>query len=112
MIENIKRLEDSAKNMTAFANPQVTESEIPIQIFYNPKVEQIRLLEYESRSQPFPIKFDVSDCYAGIPDTKLVKLESTSAPKTYVFEIDIGRGKGPKIFETQIERLTRNRRFK
>ena len=47
-----------------------------------------------------PIKFDISDSYAGIQDTKLVKIESASAPKTYVFEIELGKGKGTKIYET------------
>jgi hypothetical protein len=43
---------------------------------------------------------------------KLVKIESESAPKTYFFELDLGRGKGPRIFETQTEKFIRQRRFK
>ena len=81
-------------------------------MLYNKKVETIRLIEYEGRVVPQPIHFDVSDSYAGIETTKLVRLESKSAPKAYTFEIDLAKGCGPKIFETQVERLNRNRKFK
>ena len=111
-IEMISSLKDSSNNMTAFCNPIVTISQIPIQVLYNEKTDSIRVFEYEKQTPPLPIRFDVSECYAGVEAVKLVKIESESAPETFFIELDLGRGKGPRIFETQTEKIIRQRRFK
>ena len=93
--------------MTAFRNPVVTESSIPIQVLYNMKIERIRILEYEKRSPPLPIHYNIAEAPSGQPSLKEVTIKSVSAPKDFVFEIDTADGKGPRIYETQLEQLTR-----
>ena len=70
------------------------------------------MLEYEKQSAPLPIKFDISDSYTGIPSQKMIKIISDSAPKDYTFDIDLADKSNQRIYETQLEQFTRNKRFK
>ena len=69
--------------MTAFSDSVVLKSPIHLNVLYNQKIERIRVLEYENRSAPMPVKFDVSENYSGSPSKKMVTLVSESAPKPY-----------------------------
>ena len=58
-----------------------------------------------------PIYFDISDSYSGVDTTKLVKIESVSAPKTYTFEVDLIDENRAKHFETVMEEIARKKRL-
>lgn len=100
MIKDISSLKDAELQMTAFMNPVVHESDIPLQVLYNQKIERIRVLEYERHSAPLPIMFDISECYDGMPSKRRIKIQSESAPKVYHFEVDLEDKTGPRIYET------------
>ena len=84
--------------MTAFSDPVVLESSIPLIFFYNEKVERIRVLEYERHSVPLPIRFDVSESYSGGANTKLITIESESVKKPLHFDFNFDKTK--RIYET------------
>ena len=52
--------------MTGMVNPIIEESSIPIQVLYNKKIDKIRFLEYEGKSNEQPIRFNISEAYSGI----------------------------------------------
>ena len=52
-------------------------------MLYNPKIERIRLAEYDEEVEPKPIQFDISDSYSGIEGRKLILLKSESVPDDY-----------------------------
>ena len=66
--------------MTAMINPQVFESDLPLQVLYNDKIEHIRMLEYNRDAAPHAIKFDLSDGLSGIESHKSLRIQSDSAP--------------------------------
>ena len=74
-------------------------------------MERIRTLEYSKNLPPMPIFFDISDSYSGIETTKLVKIESVSAPKVYKFEFDLVDENRTKHFETVVEEIARKKRL-
>ena len=51
--------------MTLISHENVKLSDIPIQIFYNEKVEQIRFIEYSQDLPPEPIKYSINEALSG-----------------------------------------------
>ena len=88
------------------------ESSIPLAVLYNTRVERIRVLEYEKNYPPQPVHFDISESYSGAAKKRLVKIYSDTVPEPHHFDIDLEHGKGPKIYETKLESVTRASRFK
>lgn len=111
-LTELKRLLESQDQMTALTNPVVKESSLPLQILFNDKFERIRVAEYETETAPKPIKYEIYDCFSGVPSRKIVKITSESAPKAYTVKVDLNHKKNPKIFETKFEALTRASRLK
>ena len=107
LLNEMHNLRDAKNQMTAFHDPIARESQLPIQVLYNAKIERIRVLEYERHSVPLPIKFDVSDGYSGVPSQKIIKIQSESAPKAFTFDVDLASDKNPRIYDTQLEKFNR-----
>lgn len=63
------------------------------------------MIEYDQNATPKPIEFDISDCYSGQPEKKLVKIRSESAPKEYILKIDLNTN--TKSFETKLQKFFR-----
>lgn len=59
-----------------------------------------------------PVKFEIFDDFSGAPGHKIVKISSESAPKVYTLSLNMDPKKNPRIFQTQVEKLTRASRLK
>lgn len=107
----IQKIQDAKESVSNVDRSRVKESTIPLEILYNNKVERIRTLEYSKNKPPMPIHFDISDSYSGVTTTKLIRIESVSAPKAYTFELDLIDKNRSKHFETSLEEIARKKRL-
>ena len=87
----------------------VKESDIPLEVLYNTKIERIRAIEHQAFKPPEPIRFTVLESVKENKNThRLVKLECLSAPKVYEFEINVKEQ--PIFVESHSENFNRNNR--
>ena len=97
--------------MTAFSDPVVHESDIPIAVLYNDKIEYIRLLECEKQMPPLAIHFDISESFSGSTDHRLITLQAESYKTPFHIDIDL-LSRDNAIYETKLEKINRSSKFK
>jgi hypothetical protein len=83
----------------------IKESKIPLEVFYNDKIERIRAMEQSVGSSPQAIKFQILESLKNKPTHKHIKLVCVSAPKPYQFEIDLTNQ--PLFIESDFENYNR-----
>ena len=100
-IHLIKRIDQAKLNLGPLLQSIVKESNIPLQVLYNRKVERIRVLECNTCQPPAAIRYEISDSYTGVNSKKLIQINCESAPKPYVFEVDFNDPMdNPMLYET------------
>lgn len=91
-------------------HPAVKECNIPMKILYNEKIERIRFAEYDCELPPNAIHFVIADALNGNESEKQVQIKAESTNKVYKLMVDLDSDQ--KIYETQLEKLTRDIKFK
>ena len=80
MMDEIKSLIRDRQQQSKVCKRQVKESEIPLSVLYNEKVERIRSTEQSVRSAPMAIRFKITDSHTGKSTRRHVELHCESVP--------------------------------
>jgi hypothetical protein len=83
---------------------EVRESELPLELLYNTKIERIRALEMKNNKQPEAIKFTLQESLK--PGFKKAKFDCPSFPTPQLLEINIANP--PKFIQGSTEKYNRN----
>lgn len=83
---------------------EVRESELPLELLYNTKIERIRALEMKNNKQPEAIKFTLQESLK--PGFKKAKFDCPSFPTPQLLEINIANP--PKFIQGATEKYNRN----
>lgn len=83
---------------------QVRESELPLELLYNSKIERVRALEMKNNLQPQAIKFTLQESLK--PGFKKAKFDCPGFPTAQVLEINIANP--PQFIQGDTEKYNRS----
>jgi hypothetical protein len=87
-IDEIRRVIESRRQMQMSDSRRVQESDIPLDVLYNLKIERIRATEDKQNAKPEPIRFQILESGTNKPNQRKVKFECESIPEPEELEID------------------------
>ena len=102
--QQIHSVMEATRNITCpVYRRSVKESEIPLEMIYNTKIEKIRAIELKHNWQPQPIKITLQESLR--PGFKKAKFDCSSYTNTQLLEINITNQ--PQFVEGDAERYNR-----
>ena len=109
----LKRMNDANQTLGPQSQPLVYESNIPLPVLYNTRMEKIKIADLLRKNEPQSIHFDISEALSGYANRKLVTIKPEGVPdgakQAYHLELDFDdECDWPRLFETELEKFNKH----